>query len=299
MRVVGIGLGLTFLSLIIGAGCSSTETATPADGDAGADVEAGPTDAGADTAPADDAAPKERTGAIFAISDTSTVDDAGPESSHRAGAHFEHVTKLDTTTSSKTVGPCVVETIGSGDEAVEEPKSAGTVHITGGLQAIDLAANVDGTYDAVSGQTALFAGGETLTVTADGKDVPAFATSLTVPTLVTLTAPAAPGGALTVSRSAGVTATFSGGAAGTVVLYFGLAGQSSAHTATCTFPASAGTGVIPAAAFEDFPAGVGTFDFYVKQASTASPDGWDIRFTVSKGIVDGTGAVLAGDATFQ
>ncbi len=293
MRAIRVGL------LLMAFGCSSTETTSgPGPTDAGSDTQQPVTDAGSDTGPEEDAGPKDRTGAIFAISDTSTAGDAGPKSSHRAGAHFEHVVSPDQTTRSKTVGPCVIETIGSGNEADEEVRSAGAIHLTGGVKTIDLAPKADGTYSPVSGSTSLFNGGETLTVNAEGKDVPAFTTSLTVPSLVTLTAPAAPGGALTVTRSAGVTATFTG-TTGTVVLYFGLAGTSSAHTATCTFAASAGTGVVPASAFADFGTGTGTFDFYVKEASSASPDGWDIRFTVSKGIVDGSGAVLAGDATFE
>ena len=136
-------------------------------------------------------------------------------------------------------------------------------------------------------------------VSADGKDVPAFTTSLTAPSKITLAAPVVTAGALTVKRSDGVSATFSGASSGLVVLYFSATSSTMAFAATCTFDAKAGSGSVPAAAFADFPAGPGTFDFYVKQSSVVMPAGWEVHFTASKAVVDPAGIALAGDATFE
>lgn len=304
----GVGVVVCLLAVVVGSGCSSStnEVAAPAEAgsDAAAPVDGGEEDAtdGASAPDAADAAPADHIGAIFAISDT-TAADGGAKSSYRAGASFTHVTVPDGATQTKTIGPCVLETIGEGTAAQETDVSAGAVHLTGGAVAIDLAPKGDNTYAPSVGASSLYAGGETLVATADGKDVPAFTTSLTAPSKVTLAAPLVTSGALTVKRSNGVTATFSsagtGATAGAVVLYFSATSTTMAFALTCTFDGAAGSGTIPAAAFADFPAGPGTFDFYVKQTSRVVVAPWDIRFTASKAVVDPAGIALAGDATFE
>ncbi len=279
------------------AGCSSSSDVATG-GDAGVDATAA-ADAGADS-PADSPATgtSDRIGAVFAISDTTAVD-GGAKHAYRAGASFTHITSPDATTQSKTVGPCVVETVGDGAAAGEDDLSAGVVHIQGGSKNIDLTPMSDNTYTPQAASSLLFGGGETLTASAEGKDVPAFTTSLTAPSKVTLSVPTVTSGSLTVTRSAGVSATFSGASTGTVVLYFSAATATKAFTATCSFPASAGSGVVPAAAFADFPPGDGTFDFYSKESSIAAVSGWEVHFTASKALVDPAGEALAGQATFQ
>jgi hypothetical protein len=282
--------------------CTSTDTGAVATADGGADsgpeLEGGTTDAAAD-APTE-AGPPGDVGGIFAISDSITVD-GGPRALHRAGAFFTHSTGEDTTTIAKTVGPCLVEKIGNGNTPDETDLSAGTIHITGGTRSVDLVPNAKKTYDAVTGSVALWNGGETLTVAGEGKDVPAFTTSLVAPSKLTMTAPAlpSPAGALSVTRSAPFSATWSGASSGLVVLYFDAATGANAFSATCTFQASAGKAEVPAAAFAEFPAIDGTFNFYVKEAAVASPPGWTIRFTVSSAIVDPAGASAIGSATFK
>jgi hypothetical protein len=304
----GIGGIVCLLAVGVGAGCSSSTNEVPSPADA-AFESATPADASADDAAdgaiatdAADAAPADHIGAIFAISDTTAVD-GGAKSSFRAGASFTHVTVPDGATQTKTVGPCLLEIIGEGTAAQETDVSAGAVHLRGGAAAIDLAPKSDNTYAPSTAPSSLYSGGEMLVVTGDGKDVPAFSTSLTAPSKVTLAAPAVVSGALTVKRTNGVTATFSsavsGAAAGSVVLYFSATSTTMAFALTCTFDASAGGGTIPAAAFADFPAGPGTFDFYVKQTSRVVVAPWDIRFTASKAVVDPAGIALAGDATFE
>ena len=279
-------------------GCSSSSTEVASGSDAAA--EAAPAGDGGADAPADAtvAGSGDRIGAVFAISDT-TAADGGAKHSYRAGASFTHVTTPDGTTQSKTVGPCLVETIGDGTPTQEEDLSAGVVHIEGGSKNIDLTPKSDNTYAPATAASLLFGGGELLTASADGKDVPAFTTSLTAPSKITLAAPAVASGSLTVTRSAGVSATFSGASSGTVVLYFSATTATKAYAATCSFPGGSGSGMVPAAAFADFPAGDGTFDFYVKESSVAAVAGWEVRFTASKAVVDPAGEALAGQVTFQ
>lgn len=291
-------VGLSLLGSAVTAGCGDS-TAAPGATDAGSEVDAA-SDGSLLTPASDagDAGPSDYTGSIFAISDT-TVIDGGAKSAHRAGAFFAHRLSPDQTTVSKTVGPCTVDILGDGARAKDDIQSAGVVHLEGGLKNVDLTPKADGSYAVVTGASALWAGGETITARGEGKAVPPFQTSLKAPTKVTLTAPAAPAGTLTVTRGAGVTATFAPAASGTVVLYFDAATQTNAYSLTCTFPATSGSGVIPAAAFADFPAGGGTFDFYVKEVSEVAVDAWRLRFTASTAMVDAAGSALAGEAVFQ
>jgi hypothetical protein len=293
---------LVLLTLLIAPSgffaCTSSDGGTAATADGGTDsapeLEGGSTDAATDTAAPGDI------GGVFAISDSITVD-GGARARHSAGAFFTHTTGVDTTTTAKTVGPCLVEKIGDGDTPDETDLSAGTLHITGGTKSVDLVPTAKKTYDAVTGSVALWNGGETLTVTAEGKDVPPFTASLVAPSKLTMTAPALPSSAanLSVTRSAPFSATWTGASSGLVVLYFDAATSSNAFSATCTFKASDGKGEVPAAAFADFPAIDGTFNFYVKEAAVASPAGWQIRFTVSSAIVDPAGASAVGSTTFK
>ncbi len=283
------------------AACSSTDAQTSGTADGGTD--GGPElEGGADAAvdADEDSGVPGDLGGIFAISDSITVD-GGPAGLHRAGAFFTHSTGVDTTTLAKTVGPCLVETIGNGNTPDETDLSAGVIHITGGTKSIDLVPTAKKTYDPVSGSVVLWNGGEMLTVKGEGKDVPAFTTSLVAPSKLTMTAPALPSSSanLSVTRSAPFSATWSGTSSGLVVLYFDVATGSNAFSATCTFKASDGKAEVPAAAFADFPAIDGTFNFYVKEAAVASPPGWTIRFTVSSAIVGPAGASAIGQATFK
>ena len=159
--VIGLGAGWF--------GCSSSSSDAATGDDAGADAATskdGGTDASADSAVAGSG---DRIGAVFAISDT-TAGDGGAKHAYRAGASFTHTTTPDGTTQSKTVGPCVVETIGDGTAAQEEDVSAGVVHIQGGSKNVDLTPMGDNTYAPQTAASLLFGGGETLTASAEGKD---------------------------------------------------------------------------------------------------------------------------------
>ena len=302
MRAYSMGIPLcVLLGSSASVACSSTSNTSegqpaPPDASTGTPVDV---DGGVVTNPSDasrDAAGAGELGFVFAISDSTT---AGAD--YRAGAFFARVTGVDTTTTTKTVGPCEVKKVGSGTAPAEVDVSAGTIKISGGTKAIDLIPGADKTYDPVSGSAVLWNGGETLTVAGVGKDVPSFTTSLVAPSKLTVTMPTLPSSAasLNVVRSAPFSATWTGASSGTVVLYFDAVTASNAFSATCTFKASAGSAQVPAAAFADFPAVDGSFNFYVKEVGVASPPGWTIRFTASSAMVDSSGAGATGAASFQ
>ena len=304
-----VALGLLSVSLVAGLeACSDPATSEPAsslaDGGAEEDAASPGVDGGPSTpdpqSDAEAALPEPpATGNRAAIFVTSDVTSARSE--HSAGAAFFTRTAADQSVTRKTVGPCVVETYGSGAGPKDTDRSAGKLTISGGAKSVPLLPEADGTYTTVNGQGALFAGGETLTITAQGAAVPAFVLSLVAPSKLTLASPALPAaaGALKVTRSAGLSASWTGSSAGVVVVYLDAAGGSSAHAATCSFPASAGAGVVPAAALADFPAVSGTFSIYAKTVAVQTPADEYIRATASTLLVGATGAGAAGDASFE
>lgn len=278
----------------------SSAGSSPAGDDGGVTVEDGgvpPVDGGqpdaATTLP--EAPPTGNRGAVFLTSDPTS-----PQAFHSAGAYFVARATADQSVTRKTVGPCTVEIFGDGASPKETERSAGTLTFTGLAKAVTLPPAVDKTYDGVNGSGPLWTGGETITVTAAGADVPSFTTTLTAPSKLTLTAPALQAGTpLKVTRSAGLDAAWTGASSGDVVLYVDAASGSSAFSTTCAFPASAGKGTIPAAALADFPAGAGTFNLYVKTVSVLTPPDGYVRVTASSLLVEGTGRGTAGDAAFE
>jgi hypothetical protein len=133
----------------------------------------------------------------------------------------------------------------------DAPASAGTVVAKGTLQPIVLTPDQDASYSQFSSVTPLWSGGETLTVTADGAEVPRFSVVLTAPSLLVVTMPALGGGQPTpvVDRSRDLQLAWSGSGVGSLYVVFAnlLAGDPSVD---CSYPASAGRGVVPAAVLE-------------------------------------------------
>ncbi len=293
---------LLAMTLLGTFGCSTTSNDAPPSStvaDSGTDAAAiGDATTASDTSAPDAAPAAQNLGFVFAISD-STATDGGTAGSYTTGAHFDRDTKPDPTVTSLTVGPCLVETFGSGTPPTDVPASAGIFHVSGGTKTVDVTPKSDGTYDPVSGATSLWSGGETLVVTGDGKDVPAFMTSLVAPAKLTLTAPAVAPSGLTVTRSMPFTATWSAATSNDVVLYFDTTSGSSAYSVTCTFKASDGMAQVPAAAFAGFPAGAGTFNFYAKASSTVTPAAWTVRFTATSSLVVPSGDQATGQVTFN
>jgi hypothetical protein len=110
------------------------------------------------------------------------------------------------------------------------------------------------------GQTLLWNEGAKLVVQASGAAVPAFSATLDGAGVVSLTAPGiTPGVPLVVDRTLPFNATWSGSSVGTVSVTLVRAESvgSSTHSVSvvCTFPATAGSGSVPAQLLGQIPAG--------------------------------------------
>ncbi|MEK7706143.1 MAG: hypothetical protein AAB426_14375, partial [Myxococcota bacterium] len=128
---------------------------------------------------------------------------------------------------------------------VETTEPAGVVTVTGGLTPVTLAADSTGHYPAIDiPDAALFAGGETLVLAAQGDSTPAFGANILAPALITDVAPTvtAPfvlptSGALTFSWTPG---------AGLVEVYLGMERPNFSASARCAADASSGSLAVPA-----------------------------------------------------
>lgn len=154
-------------------------------------------------------------------------------------------------------GACLIQTC-----PVSQPPppfvSAGNLTLSGGARTITLMPRADKGYTVSSdGTQALWSGGEMLSFSATGADVPAFTASLVAPGPIAITSPTAPsgGGKLSVSRTSDLTMTWTGGGSaqfrgGITAVYNN--GASSAAV-VCTAPASAGSFTIPASLIGQLP----------------------------------------------
>jgi hypothetical protein len=146
-----------------------------------------------------------------------------------------------------TIGPCEIEEGGispSSDDA-----DANTITITGTHPDVMLVPDVHSHYTQYTQQTPLWSGGESLTVSANGGEVPAFMQHLDAPGPVTITAPVpentGPANEVVVSPSQDLVMSWTGGL-GTVQLL--MATGLTPVFVQCRFPASDGTGTVPQAA---------------------------------------------------
>jgi hypothetical protein len=81
---------------------------------------------------------------------------------------------------------------------------------------------------------------EDVTLTVEGSaDVPAFSMPLTLPSPITLTSPVA-GDVLSISKAAGFTATWTGGAEGTVQVSLSSSSTDASYSVSCGVDASTG-----------------------------------------------------------
>jgi hypothetical protein len=183
-----------------------------------------------------------------------------------------------------SIGPC---DLGSCGTATMYP-NAGTLTLTGGMQTVTLTPGTDGSYSDASGTTALWNGGETLTITASGGTVPAFSGSLRAPTPITVTGLAGaawPTAMVNVARTTDLVVTWTP-ASGTVLI--GIGNQTSGMT--CLFDASAGTGTIPSQALQMLAAGMAELDVSSGDQQMLMAGSIPVNFSLS------TGAVAAGNA---
>jgi hypothetical protein len=176
--------------------------------------------------------------------------------------------------------------------------SAGVIDVTGGTSTLTFTPLTDGTYDTVTRQSSLWTSPVMLDVTAAGAEIPAFAGAWSTPARVTVSAPV-PSDPWVVTRSGDVTLVWTGGTTEEVVATFGSLASNDPTEVECTFPASAGTGVVPAAALGMLPAGDGYYGVVSRTRSVVGAGVWHVTLRAESDAVTTSQAPFYGGATFQ
>ena len=176
---------------------------------------------------------------------------------------------------------------------------SGVISIAGGAAPVSLSPLADGTYDIVTQSTSLWSGGETLTVSSTGGDVPAFEGEVGAPMRVTVTSPTTDVADWSLARDADLTVTWTGGAAGEVVVLFGTMATEDPNEVECHFRANAGQGLVPAAALEMLPAGDGYFSMASRNVTPLGAGTWSVRVKAESDAVTGGGALVQGSVTLR
>ncbi|MGH7296631.1 MAG: hypothetical protein ACRELB_16955 [Polyangiaceae bacterium] len=160
-------------------------------------------------------------------------------------------------------GPCLVTTCPThpaNDAGPVSLVSAGALTVTGGAfgdSGIDIGPDNLGSY-LYNTTGPMFSAGDTLTVSASGATVPAFApTSIVAPGSVTLTSPAQDSGVLTIPTTQDLAVAWTGGVTGArLILDLSAAfTDGSSASAACSWDASSGAGTIPAGALASLAGG--------------------------------------------
>jgi len=213
-----------------------------------------------------------------------------------------------TTDGSCTVVECQAKggdggTVGGGDGGKVKSPTAGEIDLSGGKIAaagIKLTPNGDGLYTADSGQTAIWDGGEDISVKALGDAVPAFDQKVKAPSAVTLTKPAwpAPGTPLAVNRANALDLQWTGGSAGDVTVLLSSAGGGKSAVITCKFPSAGGTGTVPASSLGKLAAGAGVVSMVNTSTNAFKQGDWAINLTATSPVLAGS-AVASGQINAQ
>jgi hypothetical protein len=163
------------------------------------------------------------------------------------------------------------------------PFSAGTIEITGAAMPITLTPTAGNAYNAVSGAVQLFQGGETITFDAAGADVPAFLVTVPAPPpLSVVQPPAAP--VTTLSGSVEFVPTWTPVADGEVtILMMVEPSPTLLAVVSCNFPASAGSGTVPAGIMSALgPSAGGTLDITLQHEVLVPAGEWTVHAVVQQ-----------------
>lgn len=186
-------------------------------------------------------------------------------------------------------GPCTVSHPTSACEflscasTTSTPADSGDITVSGVAGAgILLFPNVEHIYNISRQDSALWSGGEPITITslgnsADGQ-VPAFSTVLSAPGEVHVTAPIfAPLSALSIPRDEDLLVTWTGASAGELVVELSVV-DSGIQTLNCRFPVLAGSATIPAEALASLPATTNaTFQVRTEDSDLVIAGDWEIK----------------------
>jgi len=188
----------------------------------------------------------------------------------------------------------------AGDAGMPALTDAGVLSVSGGAMPIMQTPQSGGGYAPFHGTSPLWSGGESITVSAAGGEVPAFAATTTAPGTATLTMPAAH--PTTIARTSDLSLSWNGSGIGLVeVLLSAAAAGMPAVEVHCRYPLSAGHGVVPAAILANLPAGaMGAMVMTTLTPQTVSAGGsWSVDLALETVAVDQSGAPVSSAVTFN
>ena len=213
----------------------------------------------------------------------------------------------------KTLGACIVHyacqpvlTQPVDDAGLTPYASAGEVDVAGlPTSATPIALTVmtggmfPGQYGAYEQFTPLFAGGESVSVTAAGDAVKAFTAMVTMPLQPTISAPDANAPA-TVGHGQDLPFAWSGGGSGDLHVSVAQTSTSGTPGIDCFWPAADGAGNIPSAALSLFAVGSVSLSLSVLSSSMLTVGDWQIEVVASTGPLQPSGASYqSSSATLQ
>jgi len=189
----------------------------------------------------------------------------------------------------------------AGDAGLPPITDAGVITVSGGAMPIMLTPQSGGGgYAAFHGTSPLWSGGESITVSAAGGEVPAFAATTTAPGTATLTMPAAR--PTTIARGSDLMLSWNGSGIGLVeVLLSAASAGMPAVEVHCRYPLAAGHGVVPAAILANLPAGsMGAMVMTTLTPQTVSAgSNWSVDVALETAAVDQSGASVSSSVTFN
>jgi hypothetical protein len=197
-------------------------------------------------------------------------------------------------TQSARTGGCYIQTCTPSQTYV----SGGTVTISGGSETITLMPRADNMYQTFSAMTEVFQPGQMASVSTTGGTAPAYMATLTMPSRITITAPAKSTTAVGVDRTQDYTITWSGGTSGDVELFASSTTNPNSYV-ICAIPASAGSGTILSALLSMLPAGMGSISFIGWSTTQKISGDWSLYFSLFEDALWPDGSIASLPVTFQ
>ena len=229
------------------------------------------------------------------------------DSSFIAGFNDAAEVPLGTSCVARRILGCIAntcETAVGTDAGVASRVHAGIISIQGTKRPVALAPLSNGSYPRIQDDTQTFwSGNETVTFTALGDRVPAFADTLTAPSQPTITTPALPSGQpLVIPQQLALSVSWSGATSGTIAITLTRAQTPLKYaTVTCELDAANGSGELPSAALQAISSGAsgGTYAFTARTAKNIRAGTYDVRLQLDAIGRTPSGARASGAATFQ
>jgi hypothetical protein len=176
--------------------------------------------------------------------------------------------------------------------------SAGAITVTGGGFPLELDQTDGGEYAPLpngGSATALWVGGEALTVSAAGDTVPSFVEEVAAPTQLTVLTPMPP----ILSRAAPFAFSWLGASAGQVTVDVSEPGGATGSFLECQFDVATGTGTVPREALSQLPPGTVLLTVSTVTLTTVSPGPWLVRTFLQTNAADPTGLEYSGDVSLE